>query len=509
MFSTMATAFSTDGSEVIQRSLEVNTVEKSSSENALLTSFEIPQCVDFIQKNSYQRVALQFPDELLSDAASVIGILQKETDAAVFILADTSYGSCCVDEVAAQHAKADSIIHFGKSCLSPTSRLPVLYVFGHRALDEDKCSGVFQEFFGGGGASQPVVVMYDVVFSHCIDSLARRFQEIHPQVVISRLVDPGVFTDVPTQKSQNSNGNASTDEGTDVDLALMSNAHTFCQFGRRFTIASQQSLDDYAVFYIGSNQSATLTNLMMTYNKCPFFTFDPKKQHGQRETLNVNRALMKRFYMIERARDANVVGIVAGTLGVRDYLTVINQLKTLLKKAGKKTYTFVVGKLNVAKLANFMEVDIYVLVSCPENSLIDSQEFYKPVVTPFEMEIACNRAREWTGDYVTDFRQLLPGASKHVELPSDDSGPDSTADVSLITGKVRSMKTAEDISGESTTAVMRRDEDMTVSTVHTNAGEFLAGRSWQGLEQQLGQTPVTKATEGRRGIAASYSEENS
>ena len=189
----------------------------------------------------------------------------------------------------------------------------------------------------------------------------------------------------------------------------MSNAHTFCQFGRRFTIASQQSLDDYAVFYIGSNQSATLTNLMMTYNKCPFFTFDPKKQHGQRETLNVNRALMKRFYMIERARDANVVGIVAGTLGVRDYLTVINQLKTLLKKAGKKTYTFVVGKLNVAKLANFMEVDIYVLVSCPENSLIDSQEFYKPVVTPFEMEIACNRAREWTGDYVTDFRQLLPG----------------------------------------------------------------------------------------------------
>ncbi len=52
----MATAFSTDGSEIIQRSLEVNTVEKSSSENALLSSYEIPHCVDFIQKNSYQRV---------------------------------------------------------------------------------------------------------------------------------------------------------------------------------------------------------------------------------------------------------------------------------------------------------------------------------------------------------------------------------------------------------------------------------------------------------------------
>lgn len=31
------------------------------------------------------------------------------------------------------------------------------------------------------------------------------------------------------------------------------------------------------------------------------------------------------------------------------------------------------GKLNVAKMANFMEVDCYVLVSCPENSLIDSK----------------------------------------------------------------------------------------------------------------------------------------
>ncbi len=69
-----------------------------------------------------------------------------------------------------------------------------------------------------------------------------------------------------------------------------------------------------------------------------------------------------------------------------------------------------VGKLNVAKLANFAEIDIFVLVACPENSLIDSSEFYRPMVTPFELEVACNEAREWSGDYYTDFRELLPGA---------------------------------------------------------------------------------------------------
>lgn len=31
------------------------------------------------------------------------------------------------------------------------------------------------------------------------------------------------------------------------------------------------------------------------------------------------------------------------------------------------------GKLNVAKMANFMEIDVFVLVACPENTLIDSK----------------------------------------------------------------------------------------------------------------------------------------
>lgn len=62
---------------------------------------------------------------------------------------------------------------------------------------------------------------------------------------------------------------------------------------------------------------------------------------------------------------------------------------------GKKSYTIVVGKLNTAKLANFMEVDIFVLVGCPENTLVDSTQYYKPIITPYEMELACNTQRYW------------------------------------------------------------------------------------------------------------------
>ena len=38
-------------------------------------------------------------------------------------------------------------------------------------------------------------------------------------------------------------------------------------------------------------------------------------------------------------------------------------------------------------------------------------------------------------------------------------------------------------------------------------GEFLQNRTWTGLEQNLGQTEVTKAVEGKKGIAARYANE--
>lgn len=181
-----------------------------------------------------------------------------------------------------------------------------------------------------------------------------------------------------------------------------------CKCNRTIKIPADQLLEGSVMLYIGQ-ESLTLTNLIMTFNKCSFYMYNPLTFELRKECSNVNRMLMKRLYMVEKAKDANIIGIVIGTLGVADYLKVIERLKTLIKKVGKKSYTFVVGKLNVPKLANFLEIDVFVLVACPENTLLDSSEFYKPVVSIYEMEMAFNSNREWTGDYHTDFRDLLPG----------------------------------------------------------------------------------------------------
>ncbi|KAL7265511.1 hypothetical protein ACSBR1_003314 [Camellia fascicularis] len=46
------------------------------------------------------------------------------------------------------------------------------------------------------------------------------------------------------------------------------------------------------------------------------------------------------------------------------------------------------GKPKPAKLANFLECDVFVYVSCAQTALLDSKEFLSPVITPFEAMIA-------------------------------------------------------------------------------------------------------------------------
>lgn len=231
------------------------------------------------------------------------------------------------------------------------------------------------------------------------DDLLSLLSPEYPNLVASELVFEGnmCYSDGRIKK-RSSDARLSGEDGSQV----------ICQFGRQFSLKDGLSVTDYSMFFVGQ-EGATLRNFMMTWNQCTFRSFDPVAKTGRTESISINRALMKRYYAIERAKDASVVGILVGTLGVADYLAVIQQLKETVHRAGKKTYMFAMGKLNVPKLANFLEIDIFVLVACPENSLLDSSEFYKPVVTPFEMEVACNKNREWSQEYVTDFRHLLPG----------------------------------------------------------------------------------------------------
>lgn len=75
------------------------------------------------------------------------------------------------------------------------------------------------------------------------------------------------------------------------------------------------------------------------------------------------------------------------------------------------------------------------MIACPENEVFDSRDFLKPMLTPYEVELAFNNAREFCPQYFMDFRQILPGGTHYVDFK-----PSKDADVSLVTNNVRNHK---------------------------------------------------------------------
>ena len=118
-----------DGKETVEKGLEMDETgvferEYYSSidcdEETYAATFDISGTVEFVAENGLRRVALQLPDELLPQAWRIIHLLKAVSEsrsivATFFVLGDTSYGSCCVDEVAALHNDTDAVVHYGRT----------------------------------------------------------------------------------------------------------------------------------------------------------------------------------------------------------------------------------------------------------------------------------------------------------------------------------------------------------------------------------------------------------
>ena len=100
----------------------------------------------------------------------------------------------------------------------------------------------------------------------------------------------------------------------------------------------------------------------------------------------------------------------------------LQHCQDLISRAGKKSYVFVVGKLNAAKIANFAEIGAWVVIGCWESSLVDSKDFFAPIVTPFELEVALegDAERQWGGKWVADFAELIGEQRKETKAPQDE-----------------------------------------------------------------------------------------
>lgn len=512
---TVALAFeSDDGSRAIEMQVQVQEGDGVRAPDVDIHAYyDIARTVEQIRSGGFTKIALQFPDSLLPDASRVQQELKDGLEGQwerIFILGDTSYGSCCVDEVAAQHLTADCIVHYGRTCLSATTSIPVIYVFGNAPIEVDDCVQQLSDRIAGVDPAKTVAMLYEPRFHHAsskvFEALAEKFSE-------RKLV----FGTMKTFYDPKKTAVASAEDDSTTVLHIGGQEIIVDVAGDEVTPES------YVLLYIGA-ESAHLTSILMRYSAVDCFSYNPDTFSSRKEGAIVNRSLMRRFFLVQQAKEAQIFGILMGTLGVSKYLDVVHSLQKLIKKSGRKSYLFVVGKVNVPKLANYAEIDAFVLVACQQNTLMDSKEYYKPIVTPYELQLALSPDEQWDGQYKTDFREVLPAleqTTQHVEAAADGNEDDADKPFfSLVSGTYKTTSHATASSSDATpaltangepdasTALQVKNERTELTTYRSEAAEFLATREYRGLDPRLGQTPAHAAVEGSTGIARGYTHEN-
>lgn len=528
---TAAPVLSTPEDHLFEYQKPETTSADARSDDDFREIYEIQRVAREIRHGERKKIALQFPDHMLGDAPRLVELLREELDSIrrgqvadeaqdaperIWILADTSYSACCVDEIAAEHVNADVVVHFGRSCLSPTSRLPVIYVFTKHHLDLDAAVEAFESEFPD--KETKVVVMADVAYQDHVPELYRRVRDRGYKELLSTRIQHNPLGSIPNRTVIDSTDHEAQLDGTDgVDLA------------------------SYSVFHISTPPTALLLALSSRVASLHIFPTSDSDFASYYSPVRTTRALLgRRYAKLLHLTTAGVIGILVNTLSVANYLSSIDAIRKQIAAAGKKSYTIVVGKLNPAKLANFSEIEGWVVVGCWESSLVEEDAgFYRPVLTPFELEVALMPDEErvwglsWWGG-IESVKAMEETQSKAEEkrlegpIPGDsgvevDEDEDDAPVFDLRTGKLVSTarpmrkvartpqgdqeEPANPVSGGQSGALSLRPkaELATINGVVSPGAEYLRSqRTWQGLGSDFNDESAATIEEGRSGVARGY-----
>lgn len=82
-------------------------------------NFEIHKTIWRIQQENAKLICLQLPEGLQMYACILSDIFEHFAKVRVIILADVTYGACCIDDFTSRKLGADLLVHYGHSCLVP------------------------------------------------------------------------------------------------------------------------------------------------------------------------------------------------------------------------------------------------------------------------------------------------------------------------------------------------------------------------------------------------------
>ncbi|KAG9317254.1 diphthamide synthesis protein [Chiua virens] len=420
-------------------------------------SFEIHKTIHHVRKNKASMVALQMPEGLQMFACTIADIIERFTDALTVIMGDVTYGACCIDDYTAVALGCDMLVHYGHSCLVPIDQTSIktLYVFVEIAIDSAHLADTVRMNF----PSDRATFYEQLINSEENDASIIAGQQIGKTRYL-RIQGSSFGSDAPKHKCSEQSPRMSPEVPTRLalvstiqfvsalqklkeDLALGHGGHEESSFWTgRYDATIPRSkplspgeilgctapiLDEVdALLYLGDGRFH-LESIMIANPTVPAFRYDPYSKKLTREHYNHPEMRRIRHQAVQSARESiaslpesldstdqdpvaklsppmqhpTTWGVVLGTLGrqgsFRQLKAITHQLS--LSRAPVPYVPILLSELSPARLSLFdPHISIFVQTSCPRLSIDWGYAFTRPLLSPYETNVALGRAIGWMNE---------------------------------------------------------------------------------------------------------------
>ena len=389
-----------------------------------------------------------------------------------FIIGETSYGICCADDIAALHLKGDLIIRVGNSCLTKNKQLPVYFLIENQNLIEDEIIKSLNDSKIEYG-DKNILVFYNQKFYKAFEKLIKNKNSLDKNISISQILYK------PDQEI----------------LEKSADNKNFEIYNRIFINVSEIKKDD-VIIYFGDEQDKILFELSTLYvNNNQIFSIDSEYKIKEITTLSANRIFYKRFNLIEKAKESEVFGILVGSLSIDGLNEIIEEVKLTLKSQKKHFYTFLLGKITLEKLSNFVEyIDCFILIACPFNAFYEFKTLMRPLVSALDIKIAFDPNYSWDMKYTFDARYIL---GKKSQLQCSEETSSQPVDDTIPTQKLEGLILLESEKNQALAQVF------SVKVLQT-----FDQKKYKGLDIKETEGEVKKFRMGRTGLPIKYEDIN-
>ena len=359
--------------------------------------FQLTELMERIQANDNRLIALQVPEGLKMQALEMMDSIETETSAKVILAADPCYGACDLVHDKMQMMGVELVAHMGHSQMNIDSGMPTQFI---------------DVTYDGDPELTPVL----------------GYLEAHRAMARERMHNQPAPEELSEEQAQDrfmdAVGRLAPLTGTKLGLVgSIQHLHLLPDFydrlekagfeveipigGARLSFPGQvlgcnYSGDDDSIghyLFLGSGDFHPIGLVLHTGK--PLAMLDPYTGDAEEMSLDrIERILRQRFGLIMASGEAQRFGILIGEKPGQMRRSLALRMKRMLEKHGKKGYLLALEHVG-PELIDFYSVDAFVNTACPRIAIDDAVRYQKPLITPFELEVALGE-KKWETGYQFD-----------------------------------------------------------------------------------------------------------